>query len=935
VSNATGGTAAYTYSKDGTNYQAGTTFSSLTAGSYTIYAKDSYGEVGSTSVIVTEPNIISFTATPTNPTCNGGSDGSITVSGVSGGVAPYTYSKDGTNYQTGTTFSSLTNGTYTIYTKDSSGCVRTNTVGLSRTQIEATVNGTNLSCFNVSSGSITISNVSGGQGGPYSTKLNVSGTYQVLSTSRTYSSLAAGTYTIYVKDTAGCERTFSVTLTQPSQLTISGVGTNPTCYNGTDGSISITSSGGTGTRTHYISTDGTNYGSPTTSTTFSNLGVGTYYFMVTDDNSCTGFSSSVTLSKSAPNATFSITNVSCNGGGNGVITVSDGTGGSGSGYQAKNGVGGTYANLPVTYSNPLAAGTYTIYIKDGAGCVQTYNQTVTQPTAVTISIDSSTAPTCYNGSNGSIVVSGSGGTSPYTYSKDGTNYQSSGTFNTLATGSYTLYVKDANGCVASAPRILSKSAPSATITASNPSCSTGTGTITVSSGSGGSGTGYQAKNGSGGTYTNLPATFSGLGGGTYVIYVKDSAGCESTDSRTITIPTAVTISLSSSSSPTCYDGSNGSITVSASGGNGSHQYRINGGTWQSSGTFSSLGSTSYTLQARDTNGCESSTLNVDITKSAPTASISQSNVSCNAGSNGSITVSSPSGGSGSGYTYSRDGVNYQSGGTFSSLVAGSYDIYIKDGAGCVRYLQTNTITQPSVQEVSITVNTYATCNGGADGAITLSSTGGTFPKTYRLYADTSAPYVTCGGTLVGTYTGVTSGSPSVSVSGIDEFGYCVEVTDANGCVTNSGVVATTACSGTCYTITLPQSTLTQNGESLYINYRKTDNSYVSRPYSDFPSEFSPINDYITNICSIISPSFQYGQNGFGTLDPGFGITINGKCDNSEWCGGADPVTSGGGGGGGGGTTTYSCKDSPLGFCSDYNLPCSSLGLLDCGDQEIT
>jgi hypothetical protein len=928
VSNATGGTAAYTYSKDGTNYQAGTTFSSLTAGSYTIYAKDSYGEVGSTSVTVTQPTIISFTSTGTNPTCNGDSDGSISISSVTGGVAPYTYSIDGTNYQSGTTFSNLSNGTYTTYTKDSSGCVRTNTTGLNRTQIAATISSSNLTCYGNGTGSITISSVSGGQGGPYSTKVNVGGTYQVLSTSRTYSSLAAGTYTIYVKDVAECERTFSVTITEPSVLIPQG-GNNvpPTCYNSSDGQVAF--SGGGGTSPYTYSLDGINYQS---SGTFSNLPIGSYTGYVQDANGCV---ETITrnINRSEPNASFSVTNILCNSG-NGSIAVSNGSGGAGGTYQAKFGSDGTYANLPVTYSS-LSAGTYTIFIKDGEGCVQTYNQTIIQPTAIGISVDSATAPTCYNGSNGSIVVSGSGGTSPYTYSKDGTNYQSSGTFNTLTTGSYTLYVKDTNGCVTSTSRTLSKSAPSATISASNPSCSTGTGTITVSDGSGGSGTGYQAKNGSGGTYVNLPVTYSSLGGGSYVIYVKDSAGCESTDSRTITIPSAVTISLSSSSAPTCFNGGDGSIVVSASGGNGSHQYRINSGSWQSSGTFSSLGSTSYNLQARDTNGCESSTINVNITKSAPTASVSQSNVSCNGGSNGSITVSSPSGGSGSGYTYSRDGVNYQSSGTFSSLTAGTYSIYVKDGVGCVNAVTTIEITQPSAQAATITVNTFATCNGVEDGAITLSSSGGTFPKTYRLYADTSAPYVTCGGTLVGTYTGVTSGGPSVYVTGIDEYGYCLEVTDNNGCVTNSSVVETTACSGTCYTITLPQSILTYNGESLYINYTKTNGTLVSRPYSDFPAEFSANNDYITNICSNFQPSYQYGASGNGFLDPGVGITINGKCNDSQWCGGADPYVPPTGGGGGGGTT-YSCKESPGGPCSDYSSPCSSLGLMNCSDlEEIT
>jgi hypothetical protein len=411
--------------------------------------------------------------------------------------------------------------------------------------------------------------------------------------------------------------------------------------------------------------------------------------------------------------------------------------------------------------------------------------------------------------------------------------------------------------------------------------------------------------------------------------VKDVAGCEVTYPITITQPTAVTVSLTSSTPPTCYDGGNGSISFSAGGGNGSYQYRLNGGTWQPSGTFTGLSVGSYNIQTRDTSGCVSSITSVQLTKSAPTANVSQTNINCNGGSNGTITVSSPSGGSGSGYTYSRNGVNYQSSGTFSSLPTGSYDIYIKDGVGCVRYLTSITITQPAAQESTITVNTFASCNGTADGEITLSSSGGTFPKTYKLFADTTAPYVSCGDVLVGTYTNVTSGSPNVTVTGIDEYGYCMEVTDANGCVTTSGVVETTSCNGNCYTIEVPPSMLTYNNEPLYIMYRKTDTTYVSQPYTSFPLNFAPNNDnYIINVCSTQYPFFKYGSGGTEFIDAGLDVTINGKCSDSEWCGGADPYippppdpTNP--------PSRYFCKEMPYGFCLEQLGPCEG-NQLPCG-----
>jgi hypothetical protein len=194
-------------------------------------------------------------------------------------------------------------------------------------------------------------------------------------------------------------------------------------------------------------------------------------------------------------------------------------------------------------------------------------------------------------------------------------------------------------------------------------------------------------------------------------------------------------------------------------------------------------------------GCTSSVYSLDMSKTAPSATITVNNVSCYNGSNGSIVVTSPTGGNSGQYTVSINGSTYytftSNSYSFTGLSSGSYTIYVKDYLGCVaQYPQT--ITQPTQQTVGLSVVTSPTCNGStanSDGVMQVTSSGGVFPKTYRLYADTSSPYSDCfGGTLVNTWTNVTSGAATFNVSGLTYYGYCLEVTDANGCVTRSGIV---------------------------------------------------------------------------------------------------------------------------------------------------
>lgn len=138
--------------------------------------------------------------------------------------------------------------------------------------------------------------------------------------------------------------------------------------------------------------------------------------------------------------------------------------------------------------------------------------------------------------------------------------------------------------------------------------------------------------------------------------------------------------------------SNGSITASATGGTG-FTYSVNGGAYQTSGTFSNLGAGAYTITAKNSNGClgtkavtlsaTSTCTSVNITITPAVTNV----VPCSTpAANGSITITAAGS---SGYTYNKNGGAYQASNVFPSLTAGSYLMGVKDANGCTK---TQTVT---------------------------------------------------------------------------------------------------------------------------------------------------------------------------------------------------------------------------------------------------
>jgi hypothetical protein len=682
--------------------------------------------------------------TVTNVSCNGGADGSVTVV-RSGGATPYTVSIDGVNYQTNPSFNGLSAGTYTLYIRDALGCEATSSFTITEPSaiVFGTPQTTNASCGSAD-GAILVA----ATGGVGAIQYRIGqGAYQ---SNGSFTGLTAGTYLITAKDANNCTQTTAVTVEDNGGPAITIFNwTNISCYNGSDGTITVAASGGSGALSYSIN----NGASFQSNGTFTNLGAGTYYVIVKDAAQCTAIRTITLNQPSQLSLAASANPVSCNGGNDGSINITAAIGGTGAISFSLN---GTSYQSGTSFSG-LTAASYTVYAKDVANCITTITVNVTQPTAVGATV-SHTNATCNGGSNGTITANGTGGVGGYSYSLDNQDYQTTGNFSELTAGTYTVYVRDENGCVYSTNVTISQpTAVTATVSTTNSTCGNSNGGILLAA-SGGSGSGYQYSL-NGAPFVNN-GLFTNLSSGSYYIRVKDGLGCEVVIIVTVNDSNGPSITSTSFTNVSCNGGQDGTVTVnSVSGGTGLLQYSINGTTWQTSTTFNGLEAGTYTVIVRDQNNCIGLST---VTISEPSAFVintSVNNVTCNGGSNGSVTVVA-SGGAGT-FAYSiNGGLSWQSNNVFSGLTAGSYTVTIRDAATCYGYANFMVSEPTSIEAFVGSLN--VSCHGAMDGAINVQASGGTGVLQYSLDGLTY--------TLSSNFTGLSGGV------------YTVYVKDALGCV---------------------------------------------------------------------------------------------------------------------------------------------------------
>ena len=279
---------------------------------------------------------------------------------------------------------------------------------------------------------------------------------------------------------------------------------------------------------------------------------------------------------------------------NGTITISA-TGSTGFTYKLN--AGGSYQSSNTFTS--LAAGSYTVFAKDAAGCEKSTSAIVASTAPISVSATSTPAINCVN--NGTITATASGGTG-FTYKLNAAGtFQASNIFNGLAAGSYTVFAKETGGCETSTNITVGASNSIVVSASATPvtNCQTN-GTVTINaSGS----TGFTYKLNTGGTY-QASNVFNNINAASYTAFAKDGAGCENTVSVTVGVNNTITVSASTVAAAKCSN--NGTATVNASGSTG-FTFKLNtGGTYQASNIFTALASGNYTLFAKDGFGCENS-----------------------------------------------------------------------------------------------------------------------------------------------------------------------------------------------------------------------------------------------------------------------------------------------------------------------------------------
>lgn len=249
--------------------------------------------------------------------------------------------------------------------------------------------------------------------------------------------LFAGTYTLEAYTSNGCATEVSFELEEPAALEMRFIIEDVSCYNGTNGAVTVNPSGGTGPYSLVAENSVSEGVSLTVDQRMENIPAGLYLINLEDANGCRLGLPLIVSQPDSITTTPIISNPTCFGNINGLIDL------------AVEGGTGTYSFIwedgsQVEHRDNLAADIYNVTIEDENGCTNSSIIELTDPAPIVLNAEITDA-SCFSSMDGSITASAQGGTGDYTFDWGSGNYTNS--IENVHAGIYMVEIEDENGCI--------------------------------------------------------------------------------------------------------------------------------------------------------------------------------------------------------------------------------------------------------------------------------------------------------------------------------------------------------------------------------------------------------------------------------------------------------------------------------------------------------
>lgn len=587
---------------------------------------------------------------------------------------------------------------------------------------------------------------------PFTITLDTDDALSSTDTFITFDGLAAGDHQIVVMDADECIDTLNFVIFSPPIIDLVANIQNVSCKDGSDASIEITPSGGTGALR-------LNWDDGTSANQLTDLSAGSYGLVITDGLNC---QTDTTFTITEPDSllvTLDIISASCSDAIDGTATaIPIGGTGTVSFRWNNNATTATIASLPPA--------TYAVTVTDENGCINNAEGEVISPEPLVVSNVSIQNVDCFGNSTGQAIVDVIGGTMPYDYLWNDPLGQASDTIRLLAVGTYEVQITDQNNCTTSQIVTITEPEPlQLSIDATDVNCFDGSDGTAIAVVDGGT-LPYQYAWSDSATQTTQTAL--NLVAGMYNVDVVDANNCEIGTTIEIDQPLAPITATIEQTFVSCHATANSEASITVTGGTGPN-YAYEWSNRQTGALATNLDTINYTVTVTDENRCtaifetgkiaDHPAFNININSTLP---------SCFGSTDGQLGATVRRGGTGMGYQYEWNTNPVVNDFLVENVNGGrDYTVTVTDDQGCEGV---ETIPLPQPDPIVITTDsTDVLCFGGSDGVASITNVRGG-NRGYNYLWDASANSVT---------------TPVVTdlAAGI----YEVTVTDTLGCFTTTSV----------------------------------------------------------------------------------------------------------------------------------------------------